>query len=124
MKLQFEYKYNTYVIDVDDKHLWTTNEDRRISLKVRVNDDIVNVQYRLDEHDIPTTLCSVGQLLVHNATLIDEKEVAFQQLLTQYELTDNKQTRKLWHKCYELGHAYGLSEQVNHWHDLVELLID
>lgn len=124
MKLQFGYKCNTYVIDVEEKHLWTTDKNRKISLMIRVNDDIVNVQYRLDKHDIPTTVCSVGQVLVHEATLVDEEEVAFKQLLTQYELTDNKQTRKLWCKCYELGHAYGLPEQVNHWHNLVELLID
>lgn len=121
MKLQFKYKCNTYVIDVEEKHLWTTSEDRKISLMVRVKDDIVNVQYSLDEHDIP---CLVGQVLIHDATLIDEEEVAFQRLLTQYKLTDNKQTRKLWYKCYGLGRAYGLSEQVDHWHDLVELLID
>ena len=124
MKLQFKYKCNIYVIDVEEKHLWTTSEDRKISLMVRVKDDIVNVQYSLDEHDIPTTVCSVGQVLVYEATLVDKDELAFHELLQEYNLTDNKQTRKLWYKCYELGHAYGLSEQINYWYHLVELLVD
>jgi hypothetical protein len=50
------------------------------------------------------------------------EELTFQDLIQQYSLTDCPKTRKLWSKCYELGHSDGIEEIVSWFHDLVELI--
>jgi hypothetical protein len=50
------------------------------------------------------------------------EELVFQKLIEEYNLKDCPKTRKLWFKCYELGHSGGLQEQENWFHELVELI--
>lgn len=120
MKLQFEYKYNTYLVDVTNVALCLTN-----FIYVQVDNDVIKVEYELDENGIPFNARRVGTLMLNNATLVDKDELAFHKLLEEYNLTDNKQTRKLWNKCYELDrHCSGLESVISNWHSIVDLIID
>jgi hypothetical protein len=58
------------------------------------------------------------------ATEVDQEEQTFQRLLSEYNLTDNPKTRKLWFKCYEKGHSYRLEEIESKFHDLVDLILE
>jgi hypothetical protein len=66
----------------------------------------------------------ITEPIVIEAAKVDTVELTFQRLLSEYNLTDNRKTRKLWAKCYDLGHSYGLEGMETYFHDLVNLILE
>jgi hypothetical protein len=115
MTTQFTYLNKEYQVDIDERDWYNNKADLIIKVP---NGDLVRLAF-IKENKVNVSLVEEGWL---EATEVDEEELAFQSLLQEYELTDNTKTRKLWYKCYEQGHSGGLSEIVNYWHDLVDLI--
>jgi hypothetical protein len=96
------------------------------SLENHIKNLLNNEYYRQLETEFNASLgTAIGndiEFSVLEAKEVNQTELAFQSLLKEYNLTDNAKTRKLWYKCYEQGHSSGLEEQINWFHELVDLI--
>ena len=79
---------------------------------------------QIEPEDNKYDLLYITEPIIIEAEKVDTVELTFQRLLSEYNLTDNPKTRKLWYKCYELGHSYGLEEIESKFHDLVDLILE
>ena len=121
MTTTFTYLKKEYQVDIDPAEWYDT--DSRVNTIIKLPNGELLAISNWAAANIQPKLVPVEHLyLVLEANEVDQEELAFQSLLKQYNLTDSPKTRKFWYKCYEHGHSSGLEEQINWFHELVDLI--
>lgn len=119
MATQFTYLDKRYTIDIDPNEWFNSPDELIVKLPsgtlLKATSWVMCIPPKPNLH-------FAGYVV--EAKEYDVEEEAYQILLKEYNLTDNTTTKKLWYKCYEHGHHGGLEEQINWFHDLVELIIE
>ena len=119
MTTQFTYLNKKYTVNIDPNE-WYNSPDKLI---VKLPNGTLLKATGWKESIPPKPNLDFAGYVVE-AKEYDVEEEAYQILLKEYNLTDNTTTRKLWYKCYEHGHHSGLEEQINWFHNLVDLIIE
>lgn len=116
-KTTFTWNKKTYQLNISSIELYNSYNNF-ITLP---NGEVLEIK-NWKESSPPIPIFS--QVEIIEATEIDEYELAFKELLNDYKLSDNPKTRKLWSKCYDEAHAYGLEEIKNCFHNWVDIILE
>ena len=118
-KTTFTWNDKTYQLEIDPTRLYNLANP----IVKLPNGELLKIEQWRESYPPIPVFSNVFNTLI-NATEVDKEELTFQNLLKEYELTDNSKTRKLWGKCYDEGHAYGLEEVTSCFHKWVDLILD